>query len=74
MKGIERDGEIVLDLSALSQASAGPLRNPSNFISGPLVVPHPSGLGAGRSDPFAQYPIEMDVRCHELFDHCKTYH
>lgn len=27
-------------------------------------------LGSGRSDPFTLYPIEMDLRAHELFDHC----
>ncbi|OBT53596.1 hypothetical protein VE04_06287 [Pseudogymnoascus sp. 24MN13] len=26
-------------------------------------------LGSGRSDPFTLYPIEMNLRAHELFDH-----
>ncbi|KAF4626853.1 hypothetical protein G7Y89_g11305 [Cudoniella acicularis] len=56
-----------MDISPLaqSQASAGPPGVPS----GPTTVPHPLTLGAGRSDPFAQYPINMDIRTHELFDH-----
>lgn len=35
------------------------------------VIPHPRDMGSGRSDPFAQYPIDMSIRTHELFDHCK---
>jgi hypothetical protein len=66
-------GEIVLDISSLSQAHAGPSQDPANSMLGPLVAPHPCGLGAGRSDPFTQYPIDMDLRTHELFDHCRIY-
>ncbi len=70
-KGKER--EIVLDISSLSQADAGPSRDSTHSMLGRPIVPHPCGLGAGRSDPFAKYPIDMDVRTHELFDHCKIY-
>ena len=35
-----------------------------------IGFPHPSDLGAGRSDPFRRYPIAMDTRAHELYDHC----
>jgi hypothetical protein len=63
----ERKGEIVLDISALPQATAGPSRQ----APGQLVVSNPRDLGAGSSDPFSRYPIEMDVRSHELFAHCK---
>ena len=69
----ERKGQIVLDISSLSHADAGPSRDPTNSMLGPPIVPHPCGLGSGRSDPFARYPIDMDVRTHELFDHCKIY-
>ena len=68
-----KEGEIVLDISLLSQDTAGSTRDPATSMSGPLVAPHPSGLGAGRSDPFARYPIDMNVRTHELFDHGKFY-
>src|SRR5438105_2880365 len=66
----ERKGQIVLDISSLSHADAGSSRNLTNSMLGPPIVPHPCGLGAGRSDPFARYPIDMDARTHELFDHC----
>lgn len=69
----EKKGEIVLDLSLLSQANIGPSRDPSNSMLTPAVVARPYDLGAGRSDPFVKYPIDMDVRTHELFDHCKDY-
>jgi hypothetical protein len=70
-KGREREGEIVLDISPLSEALAGPSRDPNNSMLGTLILPHPSDLGAGRSDPFAPYPINMDMRTHELYDHCE---
>jgi hypothetical protein len=69
----EKEGEIVLDLSSLSQANSGPSRDPSNSMLASAVVPRPYDLGAGRSDPFVKYPIDMNVRTHELFDHCKDY-
>jgi hypothetical protein len=69
----EKEGEIVLDLSLLPQANTGPSRDPSNSMLVPAVVPRPYDLGAGRSDPFLKYPIDMDLRTHELFDHCKNY-
>jgi hypothetical protein len=36
-----------------------------------VKLPHPNYLGSGRSNPFTKYPIEMDLRAHELFDYCK---
>lgn len=47
------------DISLLSNADA--LRS--------LSI-RPCRLGSGRSNPFASYPIEMNLRAHELFDHC----
>lgn len=73
-RGKGKEGEIILDLSLLSQANAGPLRdNPSDSMLAPAALPHPYGLGAGRSDPFVKYPIDMDVRTRQLFDHCKDH-
>jgi len=69
----EKEGEIVLDLSLLPQVNAGSSRDPSNSMLVPAVVPRPYYLGAGRSDPFLKHPIDMDLRTHELFDHCKNY-
>lgn len=66
-KAKERRGDIELDISALPQATAGPLRQ----APGQLIVSNPQDLGAGSSDPFSRYPIQMDVRSHELFAHCK---
>src|SRR5579862_1203639 len=70
-KGKEK--EVVLDLSLLPQANSSPPQDPGNSILAVTKAPHPQDLGAGRSDPFAKYPIDMDVRTHELFDHCKGY-
>jgi len=70
-KSKERKSEIVLNISALSQNGGTPSQSPTNSAPWSLVA-HPSmRLGSGRSDPFKSYPIEMDVRTHELFDHCK---
>jgi hypothetical protein len=60
---------LVQDVSSLSNANAGPSQDPRNTLLAQAVIPRPGGLGAGRSDPFKQYPIEMDVRMHELYDH-----
>jgi hypothetical protein len=71
-KGKEK--EAVLDLSLLLQASNPRLlQEPGNSILTPTTMPCPHDLGAGRSDPFVKYPIDMDVRTHELFNHCKGY-
>jgi hypothetical protein len=60
---------LVQDASSPSNANVGQSQDPRNSMLGQAVVPRPGGLGAGRSDPFKQYPIEMDVRMHELYDH-----
>ena len=65
-KGKEK-GKFVLDISLLSQ----PDRGTSTHELAPPILLHLGTLGAGRSDPFKQYPIAMDVRTHELYDHCK---
>jgi len=47
----------------------------SLILSKPRVVQQhpgvasPSRIGAGRNDPFHQYPIEMNQRTLELYDH-----
>lgn len=69
----EKDGEIVLDISSLSQPDPGQSGESITSMLGPSILPRPGGLGAGRSDPFVQYPIDMNVRTHELFDHCKIF-
>ncbi len=69
----QREGEIVLDFSLPSQANFGPSQYSGNSMLASAVVQHPYDLGAGRSDPFVKYPIDMDMRTHELFDHCKDY-
>jgi hypothetical protein len=60
-------GKISLDISSLSQPDEGP----SNYGLAPPPILQPGTLGSGQSDPFKPYPIEMDIRTHELYDHCK---
>jgi hypothetical protein len=33
------------------------------------IIAHIERLWAGRSDPFARYPIKMNLRAHELINH-----
>jgi hypothetical protein len=60
-------GKIVLDTSSLAQ----PNEDSSSYALAPPTLSFLNTLGAGQSDPFKQYPIEMDTRTHELYDHCK---
>jgi hypothetical protein len=59
-KGIE---DVVLDISSLSETHLGP----SDYHHG---LSYPGSLGSGQSDPFKQYPVAMNIRSHELYDHC----
>jgi hypothetical protein len=70
-KSKEKKGEIALNISALSQSGGIPPQPLADSKPWSLVTRAPIRLGAGRSDPFKSYPIGMDVRTHELFDHCK---
>lgn len=65
-KGREK-GNILLDISPLSQSYGE-----SSLALAPVPFPRLGTLGSGQSDPFKSYPIEMDVRSHELYDHCKN--
>ncbi|KAH7383111.1 hypothetical protein BKA64DRAFT_177854 [Cadophora sp. MPI-SDFR-AT-0126] len=64
-----RKDEIVLDTSSLSAAHEKRSHLADQLIQIAPQLPHPSDLGAGRSDPFKRYPIDMNLRTHELFDH-----
>jgi hypothetical protein len=64
---------LVRDSSSLSNMDAGLSQALHSTASGQAVIPHPRGLGAGGSDPFKRYPINMDVRMHELYDHGEIY-
>lgn len=57
-------GKFVLDISSLSEPNHGQ----TNYA----LAPYLGGLGAGQSDPFKSYPISMDLRTHELYDHCMS--
>jgi hypothetical protein len=57
----------------VSESVAHQLRSSGNAILTAFSVPHPIGLGIGRSEPFTSYPIHMDLRYYELFDQCKIY-
>ena len=61
-KGELNEGVIVLDTSLLSGGE------PQDTA----LVPRPSTLGAGRLNPFVNYPIPMNMRTRHLFDHCKS--
>ena len=62
----QREGVIVLDTSPLLGEPSAPQEH-----QGPTVLPPPCTLGAGRSNPFANYPIPMNTRTRHLFDHCR---
>jgi hypothetical protein len=62
----EKEGVIVLDTSSLFE-EAPTLQQRQDLAA----LPGPSTLGAGRSNPFANYPIPMNLRTQHLFDHCK---
>lgn len=64
--------EIDLDTSSLleSKASTRWMFQTAGSSKTVVSVPHPSDLGAGRSNPFLKYPIDMNLRAHELLDHC----
>jgi hypothetical protein len=62
-------GSIDLDISLL------PLRPQATQPEPDLVLPNlesasPERMGSGRNDPFQRYPIEMNERTLELYDHC----
>jgi hypothetical protein len=62
-------GSIDLDISLL------PLRPQATQPEPDLVLPNlesasPERMGSGRHDPFQRYPIEMNERTLELYDHC----
>ena len=61
----EKEGVIVLDTSSLFEV---PAPQQGQALA---ALPEPSTLGAGRSNPFANYPIQMSQRTQYLFDHCK---
>ncbi|RFU24393.1 hypothetical protein B7463_g11947, partial [Scytalidium lignicola] len=71
----EKNVKFILDVSPLmdigssSQSSAQQRQDYGMALSHFHATPHPSDLGSGRVDPFKQYPIDMDLRMHELFDH-----
>lgn len=67
-----RRGEVVLDTSLLVQHNASSAYPANESMRVAPYVPHPSDIGAGRSDPFRRYPINMTIRTHELFDHRKS--
>jgi hypothetical protein len=63
---------IVLDLSGLPISNGSPLEGLNSSMLIRPVLLHPYDLGAGRSDPFVRYPIEMSARNFELFNQCKV--
>ncbi|KAH7369531.1 hypothetical protein BKA65DRAFT_718 [Rhexocercosporidium sp. MPI-PUGE-AT-0058] len=70
-RGKQNNGrrEVILDTSLLVQHDASSSYPADKSMGIAPYTPHPSDLGAGRSDPFVRYPIDMTIRTHELFDH-----
>jgi hypothetical protein len=60
-----------LDTSSLLRPSTqATLLHPDPVLH-TLALASPDRLGAGRNDPFQQYPITMNQRTLELYDHCQ---
>jgi len=67
----EKGGPITLDTSALlGPKSPATQQRPDDMLP-PAVLPSPARLGSIRTDPFQQYPIEMNRRALELYDHLR---
>jgi hypothetical protein len=63
-------GSIDLDTSLLTPNSQVMQPQPGSVLP-TLVSVSPKRIGAGRNDPFQRYPIKMNQRTLELYDHCK---
>jgi hypothetical protein len=66
-------GSIDLDTSALLHLETQATQQHLEAIPPAATVAGPSRLGSGRNDPFQQYPIEMNQRTLELYDHCTCF-
>ena len=62
----KKKGVVVLDTSSLFNEPPAP--DPEQAL---VALQGTYNIGAGRSDPFADYPIAMNMRTQYLFDHCK---
>lgn len=62
----------VRDLSPFQRSESGTCRldESRRFVSQEDILIE--RFGGGRSNPFAQYPIEMNFRAHELIDHSQS--
>jgi len=65
------NSKILLDIAPLR--ALVPRTSLSEAQIQPGISTRPESLGGGRSNPFIRYPIDMNLRAHELFDHCKFY-
>lgn len=65
------NSKIVLDIAPLRTLVPRPSLSEAQIEPG--ILTRPESLGGGRSNPFIRYPIDMNLRAHELFDHCKFY-
>ncbi len=68
-KGSRPSGFIDLDTSLLAPKPHASPPHPSPGLPN-LASASPERMGAGRNDPFQRYPIEMNHRTLELYDHC----
>jgi hypothetical protein len=62
-------GAIVLDTSSLLATKTQATKQSPETTLPDTALERPDRLGAGRNDPFQQYPIEMNRRTLELYDH-----
>jgi hypothetical protein len=63
----QKRGVIVLDTSLFDEPPA------PHQMEAPATPNGLSIMGAGRSNPFGNYPIPMNVRTQHLLDHCKRH-
>jgi hypothetical protein len=66
-------GSIDLDTSALLPPKSQAAQPHPESAESDLALAGPDRMGAGRNDPFQQYPIQMNQRTLELYDHCESF-
>jgi hypothetical protein len=66
-------GSIELDTYSLVRSKPQVTQPHANTAIPNAALIGPDRLGAGRNDPFQNYPIRMNQRTLEIYDHCKSF-